>query len=237
MVYVCFRNSEMWYTTSWIGGGNLLLMWRPLLHSWIKNISPKNIQQRQLVSVYSHGFPACWPKNLAVKNCCNFPRNHFFPLSPHLASIHLSSGSTACESDILFILFSLPLFLLKLSFRFLCWFTFSIVLSSNKTRREFEMESKEMIELRWICVLFSNVQPYRALPPAHHPGIIVLSEKNQQRNWKQSFATIHLSASLFPSGTKMVGEENISSFERKSRKTWKNTKVGEKKKEERWECI
>ena len=154
-------------------------------------------------------------KNLVGKNCCNFPRNHFFPLSPHLASIHLSSGSTACESDILFILFSLPLFLLKLSFRFLCWFTFSIVLSSNKTRREFEMESKEMIELRWICVLFSNVQPYRALPPAHHPGIIVLSEKNQQRNWKQSFATIHLSASLFPSGTKMVGEENISSFERK----------------------
>ena len=84
-------------------------------------------------------------KNLVGKNCCNFPRNHFFPLSPHLASIHLSSGSTACESDILFILFSLPLFLLKLSFRFLCWFTFSIVLSSNKTRREFEMESKEMI--------------------------------------------------------------------------------------------
>ena len=110
-----------------------------------KCISPKNIQQRQLVSVYSHGFPACWPKNLVGKNCCNFPRNHFFPLSPHLASIHLSSGSTACESDILFILFSLPLFLLKLSFRFLCWFTFSIVLSSNKTRREFEMESKEMI--------------------------------------------------------------------------------------------
>ena len=175
-------------------------------------------------------------KKLGCKELLQFSKISLFSSLPHLASIHLSSGSTACESDILFILFSLPLFLLKLSFRFLCWFTFSIVLASNKTRREFEMESKEMIE-SWggsvSCFRTCTVQPYRALPPAHHPGIIVLSEKNQQRNWKQSFATIHLSASLFPSGTKMVGEENISSFERKRRKKYKKGN----KKEERWECI
>ena len=85
-------------------------------------------------------------KKLGCKELLQFSKKSLFSSLPHLASIHLSSGSTACESDILFILFSLPLFLLKLSFRFLCWFTFSIVLSSNKTRREFEMESKEMIE-------------------------------------------------------------------------------------------